>query len=396
MKVLIISHLYPSKNNPSYGVFVHEQVKELKKQGCDVTVVSPVKYVPFPLKHVSSKWCKIADIPEQETLDGVKVYHPRYPSFPKNLLFHQSGQLMYLSIRKVIRNLHQLYKFDMIHAHVALPDGYAAHKISRELNCPFLVTIHGQDFQKTINYNENCKKNIELTLNESAKVILVGSKLKRLLKEAKFNGQINYDIIPNGVDFDRITVTNTKNNYFVSQGPRLLSVSNLYPEKAIDDNLYALKMLTEKYPDVEYNIVGDGPEREKLEALVDELDLGRNVKFLGAFTQKEVFNIMSQCDVFSMPSINEAFGVVYIEAMSLGKPVIGCIGEGPQDIISDKENGFLIERNNVEQLASTLDLLFNNKKLQEEIGRRGKVTVEERFKWEIVAKDIIKEYKKIL
>jgi glycosyltransferase involved in cell wall biosynthesis len=105
---------------------------------------------------------------------------------------------------------------------------------------------------------------------------------------------------------------------------------------------------------------------------------------------------MQECDVFSMPSTNEAFGVVYIEAMSLGKPVIGCIGEGPQDIIDHEENGYLMIKNDVEQLSAILDQLFSDKVLQQQLGEKAKRTVEEKFQWNNVAKKLIEEYKNLI
>ncbi|XQY91538.1 glycosyltransferase [Metabacillus sp. HB246100] len=395
MKVLIISHLYPSKNKPSYGVFVHEQVKELKKQGCDVTVVAPVKYVPFPLNY-RTKWQEIAGIPKVETYEGITVFHPRFPSLPKNILFDQIGQFLYLSIINLVTQLNNEKKFDLIHAHVALPNGYASYKISEKLECPFIVTIHGQDLQKTIYYNEKCRKNVELTISKASKIILVSTKLQRLLMDARFRGNLNYEIIPNGVDYSKINPTKPNVKYFQNEGPKLLSVSNLYPEKSIDTNLYAISKLIKNYPNLEYNIVGDGPEKQRLKELAGKLGIKDNVRFLGAFIHEDVLSIMNQCDVFSMPSINEAFGVVYIEAMSLGKPVIGCHGEGPEDIVDDKRNGFLIKKNDVEQLTSALDLLFKDKELREKIGVLAKETVKNRFTWENVSKDIIKEYNYVL
>lgn len=395
MKVLIISHLYPSKYQPANGVFVHEQVKELIKQGCEITVVSPVKLAPFPLNRLSKKWENFSKTPHHEKIDGIDVYHPRYPSLPKNILFEKSGQFMYQNIAGLVKELHAEKQFDFIHAHVALPDGYAAYKVSKDLQLPYVLTIHGQDFQKTIHYNHKCKSRIEEAVINASKVILVSSKLERLLHDAKFQGKVNYTVIPNGVDFGKIKLTNSP-SYFRTEGPKLLSVSNLYTEKAIDINLKSVSQLIDKYPNLEYIIVGDGPQKQNLMNLANTLGIQDQVRFLGAFKHEDVLNIMQECDVFSMPSTNEAFGVVYIEAMSLGKPVIGCIGEGPQDIIDHEENGYLMNKNDVEQLSAILDHLFSDKVLQQQLGEKAKRTVEEKFQWNNVAKKLIEEYKNLI
>ncbi len=160
MKILIISHMYPSAFNEITGIFVHQQVKELIKQGCQVEVICPVPATPFPIKYLSKKWRKYSEIPQNTRLEGVKIFYPRYLSFPRAFFFENSGKMMYRGIKKVVNNIYNKgFKFDLIHAHVALPDGYAGMKIAKKYKKPLVVTIHGQSFHTIIFRNIECKKN---------------------------------------------------------------------------------------------------------------------------------------------------------------------------------------------------------------------------------------------
>lgn len=391
MKTLVISHLYPSVKREYYGTFVHEQAKELKKLDIDLTVVSPVKWSPFPLNKISKKWKDYSEIPFSDVYDSMHVTYPRYLSFPRNIAFDKSGLLMYKSIRKQILKLHKQEEFDLIHAHVALPDGYAAYMLSQEIGIPYVLTVHGQDLQKTVQMSSDCKNQVGFTLENASKVIYVSSKLKKLKAETFPDVSVNEVIIPNGISQKWLTAEKQKKGtaaYFAGNGPKLLSVSNLYFEKGIQDNIVAVSKLIEEYPDLQYIVVGDGPEREKLEGLSKKLGVESNVVFKGAFKPDQVLEIMNECDVFSLPSFNEAFGIVYIEAMACKKPVIGCLGEGPEDYIKSGLNGFLIEPRDTEGLTGILKQLFQNPSERLQVAENARVLVENDYNWNNAAKQI--------
>ncbi len=105
---------------------------------------------------------------------------------------------------------------------------------------------------------------------------------------------------------------------------------------------------------------------------------------------------MNKCKIFSLPSWQEGFGVVYVEAMLQGKPVIGVKGEGIEDVIIHNENGFLIKPKDVEDIVKIIDLLMENQNIINFIGENAKKTVIENFTWENSAKKIVKLYKEIL
>ncbi|MFD3156162.1 glycosyltransferase [Haloimpatiens sp. FM7330] len=394
MKVLVISHMYPSTFNHMSGIFVHKQVKELIKLGCEVKVISPVPLAPFPLNKISTKWKKYSQIPKKNVIDGVEVYYPRYIEFPKGYFFAKSGYRMYKSIKSIAKNLNEIYKFDLIQSHVALPDGYCGMILSKELNLPHVVTIHGQDFQCTINRSEKLKRKVFEVLNEVDKSIVVSNKLKNVVKSEKFINKI--EVVNNGIDVEDCKSNNGETSINTNECINILSASNLIKTKGLEFNLKAISKLVNKYSNIKYYIIGDGEEKENLSRLAKELNIYNNIVFLGRLNHNEVMNYMAQCDIFSLPSWKEGFGVVYVEAMLQGKPVIGIKGEGIEDVIVNKENGMLVKPKNVDELVGALEFLITNSKKAEIIGEKAKQTVINDFTWKNNAQKTIKIYNSIM
>ncbi|MFO7154140.1 MAG: glycosyltransferase family 4 protein [Caldicoprobacter oshimai] len=397
MKVLVLSHMYPSSFNFLAGIFVHEQVKELIKQGCEVKVVSPVPLSFFPLNRMSNKWYRYSQIPHKEVRDGVEVYYPRYVAFPKDLFFASSGLRMYWGIKKLVHQIYEDFRFDVIHAHVALPDGYAAMLLSQELKKPFIVTIHGQDLQHTIYKNQGCRRSVEKVFKSANMIITVSGKLKRIGEtEIGFPDKIR--VINNGINKKKIEgiallARDTSNR---RDEKIILSVSNLIKTKGIDFNLHALSRLLPKYPDVKYLVIGDGPEKESLLNLSKELGIDEHVEFMGKRPNDEVIKYMYNADIFSLPSWSEGFGIVYLEAMACGKPVIACQGEGIEDVIQHGETGFLVRPKDVDSLVEVLELLLDNPQRALDVGKKAQKHVMKNYTWEEVALKIVSVYQEVV
>lgn len=397
MKVLTISHMYPSTFNEVSGIFVHEQVKALKEKGVKVKVVSPVPWTPFPINKVSKKWERYSMIPEFTNWDGIKVWYPRYLTFPKALFFASSGKRMYWGIKNLVKKLYRDFKFDLIHAHVALPDGYAAMELAQDLDIPFVVTIHGADLYITIKKNTECLYTLKQVFKRADRIILVSHELKKILSNY-FEVSDKLLVIGNGIPINKIytckdnaDLSNNKN-----KGLMLLSASYLIERKGIDYNLRALSKLINKYPELRYIIAGDGVEKNKLQELAKELGVYERVEFIGMLSHDDVLKYMSEADIFSLPSWNEAFGVVYIEAMACGKPVIGCEGEGLEDFVRNFETGLLVKPKDVNSLAEAMDFLLSNPDKAKEIGKRGQKLVLDNYTWEKNAEKTIRVYQEVL
>lgn len=391
MKVLVISHMYPSNFNHMSGIFVHQQVKALVENGCEVKVISPIPWTPFPLNKMSEKWRGYSNIPDKEVIDSIEVFYPRYLEFPRGIMFHKSGTSMAIAIGKIAKLIYKDFKFDIIHSNVALPDGYGTMVVNEKFKVPHIVTVHGQDFQNTINRNEKCRKALFKVMNKVDSIITVSNKLKNVVKNEDFYKKIV--VINNGICKEFIEDTSHKNHE--NQNIKILSVSNLKKTKGIQLNIKAINNLKNKYPNIQYDIIGKGEYEPELKNLVEKLHLQKHVNFLGKIEHEDVINFMKEYDIFSLPSYSEGFGMVYIEAMSQGVASIGVKGEGIEDVIVHGYNGFLVDRENVDSLESTLETLIKDIKLRNDIGLKGKETVINNFTWDCNAKKVIQLYNKL-
>lgn len=396
MKVLVISHMYPSVFNEMSGIFVHHQVKALVAKGIKVQVVSPVPWAPFPVNHLSSKWKSYSNIPERTVYDGINLWHPRYLTFPRAWFFSSSGQRMYRGIKDVMQKIYQEFQFDLIHAHVALPDGFAAMKIKYLYHKPMITTIHGQDLYITINKNKNCKVALNKVFKKADKIITVSSKLKKMAaNDIGFNDKIM--VIGNGVPFNKIIAK--KDNTLsgkMANSKIILSASSLFYRKGIYFNLRAFSKLVDKYTDLKYQIIGDGPEKNRLKKFAIDLGINNQVEFLGKLSHENVLSYMARADIFSLPSWNEGFGVVYIEAMAQGKPVIGCRGEGIEDFVEHKKTGMLVKPKNIDNLVEALDFLLSFPDEARIIGVKARNLVLENYTWEKNAGKMMEVYQEVL
>jgi len=396
MKILIISHMYPSTFNEVNGIFVHQQVAELRRQGCEVKVISPVPRTPFPINYISKKWKKYSEIPQKMVWEGIEVYYPRFLSFPKALFFAPSGSRMYKGTKDTVAGIYKDFKFDIIHSHVALPDGYCGMLVAKEYKKPLIITIHGQDFQHTIFRNKKCKDSIEKTINSSKKTVVVSSKLKKTGENLLKINKEKIAVVPNGINPEDIFIGKSILLKKYKERKIILSVSHLKKSKGIELNLKAINELKSKYKNLFYIIIGSGEKRKELEIFSKELDIQENVEFIGETPHKKVMEHMSICDIFSLPSYREGFGLVYLEAMANGKPAIACQGEGIDGIIKDRETGILVKPKDVDSLVKAMDYLLGNPDEARAIGKRARKLVLKNYSWEKSAEKIMKVYQEVL
>ena len=328
--------------------------------------------------------------------DGVEVSHPRYVSFPKAYFFKHSGWFYYLGIRKTIEKIHRAFPFDIIHAHVALPDGYGALLLNKFYRKPLIVTIHGLDVMTTIHRNTGSWENVKRVFGMATRVICVSTALKGLCLQVNDADETKFRVIPNGFSpgkgFHDHTFLKEKYNGKLI----LLTVGYLIKRKAHEYVVRALQDIIKRIPNLVYLIVGEGPEEDHLKRLVDQLELNDYVEFCGRKDHHTVMEYMSICDLFVMPSWNEAFGVVYLEAMAHGKPVIACRGQGIEDVIADGETGLLVKPKDLESLKEAMIRLLADRRLAEDMGRKGKRVVLRDFTWEKSAQKLLEIYKEAL
>jgi len=160
--------------------------------------------------------------------------------------------------------------------------------------------------------------------------------------------------------------------------------------KGMDTLITALPRLLPRWPELQLVAVGDGDDRAWLEDLAEETGVDRHVHFLQGLNYQELAACYGHCEMFALPSRGEGFGLVYLEAMACGKPVIGGAHGGAPEVIEDGKTGYLVPHGDAAQLAIAMETLLADATLREEMGRRGKQRVENEFRFNVFSKSFRK------
>ncbi len=157
--------------------------------------------------------------------------------------------------------------------------------------------------------------------------------------------------------------------------PRVLSVARMYARKNLLSLVRATAILRQQMPDVHVTIVGDGPERWRLAGLVDSLGLEGSVQLPGQVSFQELVDAYKRCDVFCLPSLQEGFGLVFLEAMASGVPVVACRGTAADELVDDGVNGLLVEQRDDAALTEALLVLLKDGARRRSMGEAGRTRV---------------------
>ncbi len=394
-KILFLSHMFPLSKNSNFGIFVYNQVKELVKHNFDVIVVCPVPWFPrnFPIKN--NNWSERLNLPFVTEYEGIKVYYPRGLTIPKYLVNFR-GRSYYYSLRKFFKNLFNDYQFDLIHCHSALPDADLARQLKKKFNIPLVCTLHGHDLQVLASNSKLYKNRIIRVLSHCDSIGLVSEKLKNLLNNIA-GDVLNDDkvrVIYNGIqvynEYEDVSRKLPKNKII------LITIAALIKQKGIITVLHVLAKLVKEFPDLHYIVIGDGWDRKLISQVISDLNLSAYVELLGALSHKLSMSYLKESDIMIMPSLNESFGIVYIESMYFKKITIGSINEGISEIIKDGENGFLVapdDENMIYELLKKILLNFND---MQKVQHSGHHTVWPIFSWENNIKCYIELYEELL
>lgn len=347
MKILLLPSWYPDSKKPLNGVFFKEQAEALTKEGIEVIVLSinieDIRKVDFKEK------LNRLDVSME---NGIKVYrYSTYNYFPKmqELYLKYYSTLVNKMIKKIISEEGNI---DLVHIHSALDMGIAYLKSG--LNLPYVITEHSTKYSRKL-INNTQEKYLSDLFNRAKKVLVVGNGLKK--EVSKYIDDIKIEVIPNLVKMPEIDNDRIKTK--ASKKFRFFSLGFLTYKKGMDLLIEAFNLGRNELGDVELFIGGAGEEMENLKVLISKYNLNSNIFLLGELNREEVARNMNECDCFVLASRFETFGIVYIEAMNYGKPVIASITGGPDTFINDK-CGLLVENENVNEIKNAMVKMISN------------------------------------
>ena len=394
LNVLVISRLYPRTTDPILGIFVEEEVRELARL-CRVKVVSPAPW--FPPLRILPRWYECSQLPIREERRGIEVFRPRTLLLPRNLLFPLYGFSFYFALRRWAARIEEDFPIDLIHAHTAYPDGFAAVMLGNALNVPSVITLHGGDV--TLYLRRYFGRKLGLwAVSNTDRVIAVSNSLRRLLVEGYGAEGDNVTVIPNGVDVTRFAPMPQSEAQarlgLQGEAPKLLYVGAITQPKGIDYLLRAFaQLLSDGSTSVELILIGGGDYDRRSRLLADDLDVAAFVTFAGKRPNDEIPLWINACDLLVLPSLTEGFGVVLVEAMACGKPVVATSCGGPEDIVTP-QTGILVPPADEVALAQAFrDTISDGTRFPPEIIRQRAV---DNYAYEKIASQIAGVYRQAL
>jgi len=384
MKVLVLAEYYPRSADPTLGVWAHRQALAARDAGADVRVL--VLHRPLPplaaLRRLDlTALGQAVRQPAAAILDGLPIQYVRYLSPPRPWSYARWGAWAAPVLRRALAGIRARFGFDLVHAHYAIPAGDALRRAAPDV--PLLVSVHGGD----VHGPHAGASTVRDTLAHARLVLANSAGTARRCRE---RGARCTRVVHLGAELPPRPSSPPAE-------PTLVTVGNLVARKRHADVIQALAILRDRHPGLRYEIVGDGPERVALSQLAASLGVQDRVALLGRLGPADAAAHAHRATLFVLPSVAEAFGVAYIEAMAGGVPAIGCRGEdGPEEIASCGGGIELVAPRDPRSLAATIDALLGDPARLASLRAQARETIAEQFTWHRCGSETVAAYRDVL
>lgn len=284
-------------------------------------------------------------------------------------------------------------KFELVHAHDWLT-GNVLKYISDGFGTPGILTMHSTEYGRDGNvFHDGFASWIRDTesaaCNHAKMIISISGFLAEEIQRIYGVHHSKIHVVPNGVAYQHfngyLEPGPIKERYGIAPlDPTILAAGRMIAQKGMDLLVEAVPMVLGYFPSAKFIITGDGPEKEGIVNRANQLGVGHAIRFLGSLSRGEYSELMRAIDILALPSRNEPFGIVALEAWAAGKPVVATTAGGPREFVWHNVNGFLVDAN-PGGLAHGIGSLLADHDHCRALGRNGRVAVEEKFNWDTVA-----------
>ncbi len=302
--------------------------------------------------------------------------------------FERIGRARYLVHARRVRRLVASLEPDLLHAHHLTSYGFLAGLCDVQ---PTIVSVWGTDILEAPEWTPLHLRLTRFALEHADHVTATGLRLAnatlRYMPKAKPVTVVSY-----GVDLDRFQVPDA----VARPVPVVGTVARLSQEKGLDVLLRAAAQISKQGQKLRLLIVGDGPQRRKLERLAGQLGIGDITEFRGEIPHDDVPAVLTELDIFAMPSLAEGFGVAALEASATGLPVVASDVHGIPDVVDHQRTGLLVPPGDAAALAAALTTLLDDADLRTELGAAGRAFVEEHYRWQDNAEQMERLYQELL
>jgi glycosyltransferase involved in cell wall biosynthesis len=397
VKILFITSTFPRWEHDTQATFVFDLAENLQVLGDEIVVLAP--------HHKGAK--------STEIMNGVRVYRFAY-FFPKRLQELSYGAGMLSNFKKswlakiqvpfffIAQTFWTFYlvikeKPDYIHAHWLFMQGFTGAIVSSITRKPLIVTAHGSDL---FSMQKGYRKWLVKFAAKNAKVVTVNSTATQNVAKTVFNIH-KVQMIPMGVNTQLFTPSKIKSNIKKKlgiKGSMILWLGRLVEVKGLQYGIEAISKVQSSLPDAKLVVIGDGQEKESLINLARTLEAENAIIFYGSLPNSELPAFFQAADLFLGTSITakdgstEAFGVVNLEALASGTPVVATNVGGIKDIIKHNECGFLVEPQNSKAIANAIRKILTDKKSSIEFSKAGRIIAEDNYSWPAIAQQFKQVY----
>ncbi len=392
MNVCLITHGYPRFPSDTTAPFIESIAETLQKHGMRVTVLTPD----------TPKFTRTTD----DHSVNLKTYRYFFPRQLQRLGYANTlvndcelkkyvyllAPFMCLSAIFHLLLLHRKHRFDVIHAHWLLPNGFIGAIVSKLCKIPVVITLHGSDIFVS-KLNPIFKAIAKWTLKHTA---MVTSVTPAFLPELAALGvpEERRCLIPNGVDPEVFPPPTPKqlaelqNKLSILDEQRVVfALGRIVLKKGFDILIQALPSVREKCPQTTVIIGGDGSDLSRLKALAKEKGVSDIIRFPGNINRLEIPIYFYLCDLFVLPAVIDPKGnmdgcpIVILEAMACGKPVVSSAISGIPIVVQNDKTGLLVEEKNPDALAAAIVSLLKNPEKREQFGRAAQQRIRHELTW---------------
>lgn len=381
MHVLMLSSQYPPEEIAGLGMHVYGLATALSKKG----------------HHISILTNNSSDSSEYEKINNISIYRVKTYPIEDTTWVNQVMQFNLAMIQRALQVILEINDIDLIHNHNWLTV-IAANNLSKILDKPLVTTIHdtqyGKNFGELNEEEEYIFRQEEWLCNKSQQIITVSQAMSNELQSIFGLYANKIYVIPNGINYKekQLADLNFKNICKFN----ILYLGRLVPEKGVDYLLEAVSILKNNGFEIHLKIAGSGEEENNLYNLAVKKNILEIVEFSGYVYFEEKKKLLAKASALVIPSYYEPFGIVALEGMAAGTPVVVSSTGGLNEIIQHGKNGLKFFPGDSERLAITLVQLLSDVKLQKQLILNGWKTIKEKYTWELVADKTIDIYRKVL
>jgi glycosyltransferase involved in cell wall biosynthesis len=379
MRLVTLTNLYPSQDQPRRGIFVEERLRQLVRTG-------ELSAAVLGLRPGVAGFAGAGPV-RTELRHSIPVEYVTVPTLPLLTNWVDPWLWARRAERFVRARLEPNAKDVVLDGHFLYPDGAAAVLIGIRLGLPTVLTARGSDVNVKCN-NLVMRQWVKFAARNCSALITVSRALAARLTELRISAPV-IEVLPNGVDFDRFRPVDrpTIRARLGVDGHVVASVGHLVPEKGHDIAIRALVEL----PGTTLLVVGEGPEKARLQSLADRLGVAARLRLLGHVAHEQMPEVYSAADALVLASVREGMPNVVLESLACGTRVVATDVGGVSEIVTSPALGLLMRERSPAALVESLKRL-----IAEPIDSESTRAMARRFGWATVVERQIALYRRVL